>query len=806
MKRLRDQLKKLQSRRKSKPKKKKAPRVVNIKLLNKKIKEEKDVRLFLEQAIEIEDEEELLAGIRRFTTAAKNSYLKNFFFGDSGMVTMLPAEEYRKFIRGYLDQPTERTIRENKAGKIIETTIQIAPKGLRDFWELYIEQPNVQKIIEVQAEKRAEEERLLKALKGLKANEVVVEPSLGDPLPPPPVRRRTKPRTTIMVEYMRDKDGKIVLGEDGKPVLRELGVPSKLRKSKSNLGENKCIREQMTAPWVNGVVKGCYILPIRKKHTKGLLDKYFYPDQAVEVKLSTGPYAEKTMKLYRAKRSFYTLLCGRQSSRNEQRREVLVAHTSTGEVISFYMAYKIKNGLIKIQNEEMAAKKDEWYARAKEGRADRMRRLLNGPVTSKLVNICVIRLSASLDKIGGSLGHQQDFAIAACEAIDKNSDASKYIDRIANTLAYLDDPSATIFRQRVREGWYNPRVFVSLTPQQMFPHSDVGGSSEIAQSNAKVILARKDRIKQAISKLYYQTNYPLESIPTRPTPLNPQKIKVQIDEWRKKCENKEKIGDVPDYRIVTYNEDGKTYCLDMEELLLQIPSGSEKDLEKLIKSGTIVNPNTGTPLREEFVRVLMQNFDNIIWRRDKDEDEDDTGEDDTGEDDTADDIPPPEKMLASGLMDLVLSNIASCQEELAQEQVEAGEKCPAMDRTEIHEDEEDDTDDEDEEDDTDDEDEEDDTDDEDEEDDTDDEDEEDDTDDEDDIPPPPPPQLSPRKATNCETCGKRLEPKSAYKTIRLSDGTYMQEMYCPGEKCMGAAKFRGGRKKGGRKGTKDRKK
>ena len=85
-----------QHKRKSKPKKKikKKQRILGIRQLNKKLEEEKDVSIFLKQAVEFKDDEDLLLATKTFTNTSSDPYNRqartSFFFGPSGVITLLP--------------------------------------------------------------------------------------------------------------------------------------------------------------------------------------------------------------------------------------------------------------------------------------------------------------------------------------------------------------------------------------------------------------------------------------------------------------------------------------------------------------------------------------------------------------------------------------------------------------------------------------------------------------------------------------------------------------------------------------------
>ena len=688
------------------PKFTKKPKVLRLTQLRKKLEEDKEIKNFFEQAIEIKDNDKLLFFTKKFSETSKDAYYRhlrrNFFFGTSGVAKLLPPNEYRNFIIEYLNQPTERTVRsKGKDGKIIAATYRVTPKSLDVFWNSYIEQPRIRKIIESHSRKRAEAKKVTKRLaeheeeiheeihevidyKEIHDKEITPLPSPSPSPSPPPSPK--KPRTTIMVEIITDKDGKPVLDKDGKPSLRKVNPTIRKRPIRqSNTFSSKCISEQRSAPWLEEKVIGCFILPIGDNE---LVRKYsnHIGNNFIKTFLKSGPYAnkDKPRKLYKAKLSFYQLLCGIQASRNEQEKEVLHARTPNGQVISFYVAYQIvKNSKTSVilQNEEIASKKDTWYTRAREGRKERMERLLKGPVTSLLTSIGINRIANGLrEAASGSLDgfeHHEEFAKTASQVIESRSNtALEYIKQLSNTMAYLEAPGAVVFRHRVNEGWYNARTFVSLTPQQMLPH---GMDGKLAQINANIILARQKRLIDSLSNMYYQLEYSTERIPTMASGVYWFED-VKVGEWRLKCENRDQIINIPDYRLITYEEGEKIYCLDINDLKSQIQTSLlfNENIEEIISNKELINPYTKVPLNEEFVTNLVRTFDNIDWEEEEEGEDQKEGHRDEDDEDLVS-PPSPDEMLAPGLIDMIINNIALCKEELDSEHLNKDGKCPAMD-------------------------------------------------------------------------------------------------------------------------------
>jgi len=810
----------------------------------------------MEQAEDLEDSEELILMTKKFVNSANDVYYRktrqNLFFGSSGIVTLLTPEEYHDFIAEFNNQPSERVIRtrDNKRA-IVEKTIKLDKKGLVDFWELYLQRPDVIADIEERALQREREQdaeqKLREAVDELESDEEVDEevdeeeksskkqdeedgPAFLGP-------KKKIARSTIMVEIVTDGKGKPILGKDGKPILRPIDIPERTSNTrthnKSNPYANKCIREQRSAPWIEeGKVRGCFVLAINVPNNI----KYKYGDKkdGIEVHITTGPYKDKTMIFNRAKPAFYHLLCNRQSGRNEQEDQVLHTRTVRGEALSFYVAYRIvadgmssrpsnreketmeskgwkwtnKNGEWEktlIQDRKMAAQKAAWYQRTKETRSERLASLMKGPVTDSLIAIGsknildALRLSTGIDG-----GIQETFSQEASEEIAGEShDAGEYISRLSTILAYLQE--SEIFRDRVSQGWYNPSTFVSLTPKQMLPHSKLDDDSAESRRNSRILLSRKNRIYTRISQLYYQLEHPTERIPTRPTV--PFFGGVHVEQWRDKCVNKEDITEVPDYRLVTYEEDDKVYCLDINRIAKQIRTAMlfEGDLNEIVKNedDDFINPYTNKPLREEFLQAIIDNFDSIDWQQDSEDEEEPQ---DSEEEKVSTPSVPIEEMLAPGLIDLVLSNVAECRRELEDEELEEDGRCPALDNTQNSEEKEDEDESSSEEDDE-----------------STSSEEEDErlnllssltqevgSSEDEDIKEAhrinlgldevsSEDEFSPKMGMKCESCGKSVNPDTAYKTKKHNaQGSYDTCYFCPGEECMSKTKFKF--KKGGKKG------
>ena len=699
------------NKRKSPKKKKNNPKVLRLKNLKKKLIDQKKVNLFLTSIVEDDDDDHVLLMTKKFVRSGNDFYLnrmrEKFFFGKTGPLTLLPMEAYRVFVIAYLNQPKKKSIRKKVKGRIVQQDIKVNVKDLDTFWNDYLEKPEIMEIIE----EYSEEKEMGKILDNLEEDQEIIES-----IPPNKKKSLTKSLTkslkksskkndlqlsTIMVEMVTDNKGKPVIGENGQPILRKINRPV-VKSDKLLLSDNsKCIKTERNAPWIDYKVHGIYILPLNQ-----LLVQY-YTDVKEYVTVQIN---KKTIKLYKATNNFFKLLCSIQSNRNIQKDNIFIGVTPGGEKVEFYVSYKVvkdeytnlenekgwkldSNSMLSkiiIQDEYIFKQKKKWYLKHKSTRKTRIDQLLEGPVTQKLTNLGINRLNIALTRIVGD--NQYHFSKDSSNAITLNSNTAKeYINKLSFILAFLDTPNANIFRARVKDGWYRPSTFVSLTPGQMLPNTNEADE----EFNAKIIVRRQKREAASLTEKYYQIQNPTETIPTISNNY-PFYQNIKISDWRLKCENRDYIIDIPDYKLIPYEENGKIYCLDIDYLRIKINelalSGPiEESLDK------IKNPYTNKKLNTEFVRELINTeFDGINWeendeeiqvkkinKEDNKEDNEEDPKEDPKEDNKED---KKEVILTPGLFSLVLRNIKDCNKELVDGNIDSEGRCLSLnDGTEFSE-------------------------------------------------------------------------------------------------------------------------
>jgi hypothetical protein len=564
-KKLRQQVEKEKEKKKKKakkirPRKKRRAMLYNVRRLKGIITEDTTMRNFLSQNKDVADEEKLIQDITLFIKASNDSYIRRarfiFFFKSSGVLTLLSVNRYREFVNAFLEQPTSRTARmSTDDGTIREMTISIAPKDVEEFWSNYRQRPMIKLFIKSRAEQlrkdNVERRRLEKIIDQFNLEEEVDEqppsghvppwgrrPDDGPPPPPPPpptplptprkppgTTPRTasevwasiysKPRvitpsTTIMVNIGKDGQMVDIIEKKGEPEKQELSMFDK------NVRMRKCMTELAKAPWLDvQKVKNVFISYSNPAQRSDDLSMYAEIDKSIQVTIATG----EKLKVFRARPSFFKLLCGRQSGRNTQNGQVLDVYTSIGRIESFYIVYQVVQiGGVKnlIQDEEMVEKRSKWRERQRDTQKERLKMMLNEQVDTDLIRLGTRKLSEVLKGVG--MTKWPAFSEEVSNEIAKISVSNKeYIARLARILAYVGnrsgDPSTSaILRTRLQEGWYRPDIFVSLTPQQMFPEVTMSGA------NARSMLSKQHRVEQLFVESFYQIKYPTQSIRTNPTP------------------------------------------------------------------------------------------------------------------------------------------------------------------------------------------------------------------------------------------------------------------------------------------------
>ena len=797
---------------------KKPPRILNLRRVRAKGQEEENTRIFLEQVLEFKSDEDLVDYTRLYTDEIQDPWhrrlSKRFFFGPAGVTTLLPPDQYRIFIEAYLNQPTTRTIRtkikkKGKSPKIVEKKVKVRVLPLEEFWKSYSERLAIRNIINDRIkdlEKEEEEKkRVEEILMKMQVEEEEIEEA-GD-------EKRESPWVKIGGKWVSKEDAKkkkkkkkkkksTIMVEAGP--LDKLGIPSagevidkvvqpKPKPVNFSAWTLKCMRETRKAPWLEETVVNIYIAPAKKSH----IEKYF-GDEKIKLVMD-----DKEIKLYKPSKAFYQLLCNRQSGRNYQKGRVLHAYTANGSLVRFYIVYEVRSDKKQAskmvwQDEKMFAKEKQYRRAQRITRKDRVNQLLSEPVTPLLKSIGSDRLSDVLRSIAPSnslygsqeadrferwLDNNDDEAAPpplppptpyVTTAIDSIAGESKsvkdFIERLSTLLTYLKAPDTEMFKNRIRQGWYLPETLVNLTPQQMFPEADVSGPTKIAQQNYNIIYVLTNRQTKTLSELYYQFSFPSARVPIRSVPNLLAGKRIQPNKWREKCKNKEEIKDVPDYKLLPYEEDGSIYCLNIDDIMIEelfVADPSE-----------LLNPWTNKPLRPDFVQMLKNTFTN--WGYEEEEKkEEPILLDDSKEGSYV--IVPEKEMIAPGLMDLVIKRITEDELELmeeekseAEEQQEdvswvniGGKWVKSVQSSDVLSPSEGDS--------------------------TGESESDNESDNESDD------------VTRCRTCKKSLD-DGYLRTIQIEHGEYKERRYCNGETCLGDANYKHKRssgKKGGRKKTTD---
>jgi hypothetical protein len=152
-----------------------------------------------------------------------------------------------------------------------------------------------------------------------------------------------------------------------------------------------------------------------------------------------------------------------------------------------------------------------------------------------------------------------------------------------------------------------------------------------------------------ISKKYYNIMFPSNKIKQLETLYSGITDKITIGSIKGKCHNKDNIKDAPDYQVVYYEEDGKTYCLLIDDLLSQINNADGFE--------DVLNPETGNTIRQEFIERFYDIYGNTIREDGYEERTIEKIEEPKKEE------VPKEQELAPGLVSIMLENIRKCQVE-----------------------------------------------------------------------------------------------------------------------------------------------
>ena len=406
--------------------------------------------------------------------------------------------------------------------------------------------------------------------------------------------------------------------------------------------DQNCINELNSAPWLNARVEGIFIAPADKSTN---INAYISQGKNKETYEHTGE------TWFKVAVGFYQIMCNIFKNRQEQDGDVFTAWKNSTEPVRFKIAYKTNRGFM-VQDEEMFNRQKEYSKEQKANDKEKLEKLLGEPVNPDLHKFGKERLSISLQRIAPDIydySVNSSYIQKAIDTIKEKSTTSKdFIDMLANTVLYLEEPNAILFKERIAREYYLPEILVNLSPLEKYPEALENQNQDFVDKNYKLMERITEKVSENLAKKYYNIMFPYNKRLVE-TLYSDISDKIIIGSIKGKCHNKDNIKDVPDYQVVYYEEDGKTYCLLIDDLLSQITNADGFD--------NVLNPETGNTIRQEFIERFYDIYGNTIRENGYEERPIEKIEKPKKEE------TPKEQELAPGLVSIMLENIRKCQVE-----------------------------------------------------------------------------------------------------------------------------------------------
>ena len=407
--------------------------------------------------------------------------------------------------------------------------------------------------------------------------------------------------------------------------------------------DQNCVNELNSAPWLNASVEGIFITPADKSTN---INAYISQGKNKETYEHNGETWSKVAV------GFYQIMCNTFKNRQEQDGDIFTAWKNSTQPIRFKIGYKTNRGFL-VQNEEMFNKQKEYSKQQKVNNKEKLDNLLKEPVNPNLQKFGKETLSLALQRIAPEIydySVNSSYIQKAIDTIKEKSTTSKdFINILANTILYLEEPNAIVFKERIVREYYLPEILVTLSSLEKYPEALENQNQDFVDKNYRLMEKLSTKMAENLAKKYYNIMFPSNKIKQLETLYSGITDKITIGNIKGKCHNKDNIKDAPDYQVVYYEEDGKTYCLLIDDLLNQINNADGFD--------DVLNPETGNIIRQEFIERFYDIYGNTI-REDGYEERTIEKIEEPKKEET-----PKEQELAPGLVSIMLENIRKCQVE-----------------------------------------------------------------------------------------------------------------------------------------------
>ena len=617
------------------------------KQLKQDMEEDKSIRAFFKNLPNIPDEQ-LVQAFEIFGSDSKANWNRKRLF--SKIITKLPLEFYQDLAESYIIQ--ER-------------------KNLEDFYITFVETPTVavaikkkeeladQKYDELQLEeltKKKERDRLRKINLQLFGDDDSDDDYVKPSVPPGP-----KPQIRL-----------VDVGPNGEFIDVEFPAKQPMKLDGSNYVDKMCLEYRYNLPWIQGIVTKTFIA----SPNGGIIDKTSDLYKYIETGKNSKTRQEVGANWYSINNKFSLLMCNNNSYKRIQDGNILTSFTENGEPVSLMIGYETTRGFI-VQDEKIFLAEKDYKKERDSSLVEKITILLNSPVTSKVENFGIDKLSNTLHDIApditdygiykpGYTKTDTTYIVKAITTISKEtSTVREFLSKLGGVIVYLTTKLGhDIFKKRVIEEYYLPEILVNLSAAEKLPEifEDPRVTEEIKNYNTRFLTGELNYFISTNGQAIYMIEHSTERSKNifYKASYDGTKKEKNLD-WKSVCINKDQVRDIPDEQITYYKEDEKVYCLVIEEILEQISSGEKP-----------INPYTKQTLRSDFLTRFKQLYSN---KRKKDE------------------IAPLktspiktqkiEVILAPGLLNMIVKNILDCEQELT------GQECKSLDNPPTRDDEDD---------------------------------------------------------------------------------------------------------------------
>ena len=629
---LQEQLKK-QKQEKQKPKtvkstgtKKKPARPKTHHDIERATQEDEAVREFFTELVKLPNLR-VVSAIQKFSSDPKGSWGRQRFFDK--MLGVLPEEYYKDFAQEYLEQHT---------------------KNLNDFWQYYIDFPEINQAIKDKTREEDEEfeerERIKQVQKDLFGESVDEE---------------DEEFTYYEKEEKTPRKIKII-GDDGEVI--EIPSPQKTKQKYHADVNTNCLHTYRTIPWIDARVEAVYINP---EHGSDITS-YTIAGKEIE---------ENGEIWYRAGNSFTKMMCNIYARNRVQDGEVLTVFTNSGLPIRVRVGYKTNKGFI-VQDEKIFQKEKEYYKEQRLSHEEKIKRIFEQPMTEKYKKFGIESLSQVLHSVapgindygiytGDTNKYDTSYIVTAINTIyNKSNTVRDFFTKLANTVVYLTvNNMSDIFKERVKGEYYLPEILVDLTPEEKLPeyYDDPRVTKDIKEKVQKQIDSQIKVYLNNIGRILFRVDYPGERETREPMDLFKSVDLPPVEKWKSACKNKDDVIDLPNYQIIYYKEGDDIWCLNIENIAQQIVNVDKP-----------VNPYTGKPLTKLFLDKFSKLYDLDLKTRGY------GGSGGTPIPQPSRPPKPPTPIFCPELLDMIERNILECENELDNDELTWEGKCESLEK------------------------------------------------------------------------------------------------------------------------------